>query len=496
MKKKVGSSSSGGGGGGGGKAVKTEILANTSFEETRIAILEDGRLSELHWERRGSLNIVGNIYKAVVENVLPGISSAFANIGYEKNAYLYISDVLGGDKDPIDRLLKKGQEIMVQVNKDAIGTKGMKVTMDVSLPGRYLVLTPFQKFVGISKNIEEGEKRKRLTDIMARIASAHLVNMGCIVRTEAEDASESELEREIKYLSRQWDSIQKRFEAGRAPCLLHKDMDLILQVARDILSEEAGIYLLDNNEDYENVVEFVSKISPELKERVRHYTGKTPIFAAFNVEPEIENIRRTKLALPNGGTIIIQEAESLCAIDVNTGKFTGSKSQEDTVTQTNIEAAHEVAHQLRLRNIGGIIVIDFIDMKKAANRHRVVEALAQAVKRDRAKIRILPITRLGLVEMTRERKRESTVSLLTEECPECHGSGRVLSAESMRIKIQREIRNLTSGKPGGALRVVLHPMLAESLRSRHEVIERNIHRSMKIQADPQLTWEDYRIILE
>ena len=479
-----------------GKAVKVEILANTSFEETRIAILEDDRLSELQWERRGTLNIVGNIYKAVVENVLPGISSAFVNIGYEKNAYLYISDVLGGDRDPIDRLLKKGQEIMVQVVKDAIGTKGMKVTMDVTLPGRYLVLTPFQKFVGISKNIEEGEKRKRLTDIVTRVASSQLTDMGCIVRTEAEDATEDELEKEMKYLTRQWDSIKKRFDSCRPPSLLHKDMDLVLQVARDILSEEADIYLLDNREDYESVIDFVGKISPELKEHVRLYSGKTPIFTAFNVEPEIENIRKTKLSLPNGGTIIIQEAESLCAIDVNTGKFTGSKSQEETVTQTNIEAAAEVAHQLRLRNIGGIIVIDFIDMKKASNRHRVVEALARGVKRDRAKIRILPITRLGLVEMTRERKRESTVSLLTEECPECHGSGRVLSTESMRIKIQREIRNLTLGRPGGNLRVVLHPVLAEGLRQKQEIIERNIHRGMKIQADPQLTWEDYRIILE
>ena len=480
----------------GGRPAKIEILANTSFEETRIAILEDDRLSELLWERRGTLNIVGNIYKAVVENVLPGISSAFVNIGYEKNAYLYISDVLGGDREPIDRLLKKGQEIMVQVVKDAIGTKGMKVTMDVTLPGRYLVLTPFQKFVGISKNIEEGDKRKRLTDIMARLAASHLADMGCIVRTEAEDAAEDELEKEVKYLNRQWDCVKKRFESSRPPSLLHNDMDLVLQVARDILSEDVDIYLLDKREDYEKVVEFVGKISPEMKERVRLYNAKTPVFTAFGVEQEIEKIRKIKLELPNGGTIIIQEAESLCAIDVNTGKFTGSKSQEETVTQTNIEAAAEVAHQLRLRNIGGIIVIDFIDMKKASNRHRVVEALARAVKRDRAKIRILPITRLGLVEMTRERKRESTVSLLTEECPECRGSGRVLSSESMRIKMQREICNLTLGRPGGNLRVVLHPMLAEALKQKQEAIERNIHRAMKIQSDPQLTWEDYRIILE
>ncbi|OGS06457.1 MAG: hypothetical protein A2270_07160 [Elusimicrobia bacterium RIFOXYA12_FULL_51_18] len=479
------------------KLVKKEIFANTSFEETRIAILEDGRLAELFWERRSNTNIVGNIYKAVVENVLPGISSAFMNIGLDKNAYIYISDVLGGQRDPIERLLKKDQEVMVQVTKDAIGTKGMKVTMDVSLPGRYLVLTPFQEFVGVSKNIETPEERKRLSEILRKITVANeLGKKGCIVRTEAEGASEEELERELKFLMRLWDSIQKRFETVRPPFLLHKDMDMALQVARDILSDDVAIYMLDNKEDHAATQEFVAKISPDLKERVKYYDGKTPIFKAFNIEKGIEELRKIKVELPNGGSIIIQEAESLCAIDVNTGRFTGNRSQEETVTMTNIEAAQEVARQLRLRNIGGIIVIDFIDMKKASNRHKVVDMMELAVRRDRAKIRILPITRLGLVEMTRERKRESTFSLLTEECPECHGSGRVLSSESIRIKIQRDIQNLTLGRPGGNLRVVVHPMLMEILKKKQSLIEENVHRSVRVFSDPLLTWEDYRIILE
>lgn len=478
------------------KTPRVEVLVNTSFEETRIAILENDRINELMWERRGSLNIVGNIYKATVENVLPGISSAFVNIGYEKNAYLYISDILGADKKNIDKVLRKGQEIMVQVVKDAIGTKGMKVTMDVTLPGRFLVLTPHQSFVGVSKNIEDSEARHKLNEIMQDLAEKHLNGMGCIVRTEAEEASKDELEREVKYLYRQWQSIVKRFETQSSPTLLHEDMDAVLQVARDVLSENAHIYLLDNKKDYDRVLDFVKKNSPELLDRVQLYKGKTPIFEAYGVESEIDNLRKTKLPLPNGGSIIIQEAESLCAIDVNTGKFTGNKSQEETVTQTNIEAANEIAHQLRLRNIGGIIVIDFIDMRKASSRHRVVEALGKAVQGDRAKIRILPITRLGLVEMTRERKRESTGSFISEECPQCHGSGRVLSAESMRIKIQREIYDLTNGRPGGSLRLVLHPLLAEEIKGKQYDIEQNIHRSVKIQADPQLAWEDYKIVLE
>ena len=476
--------------------VKRELLASTSFEETRIAVVEDGRLAELLWERKSEESIVGNIYKGVVENVLPGISSAFVSIGFEKNAYLYISDVLGERGAAIDATLKKGQQIMVQVAKEAIGTKGMKVTMDVSLPGRYLVFTPFQNYVGISKNIEEPQERVRLASIVDRLVAEHLGGKGVVVRTEAEGAGAEDLEREVKYLLGAWKAVQQKFETSNPPALLHRDLDLTLQAARDILSDEVYVYLLDNKQAHQNVVEFVKGISPELVDRVRHYDARTPIFKAFHLESEIESIRKVKVDLPNGGSIVIQEAESLCAIDVNTGRFTGSKSQEETVTQTNIEAALEVAHQLRLRNIGGIIVVDFIDMRKASNRNKVMEAFARAVRLDRAKIRILPITRLGLIEMTRERKRESTGSLITDECPQCKGSGRVLSAETLRIRIQREICEMTGGRPGGQVRIQLHPGLAESFRSQQATIEKNVQRSVKIQSDPQLPWEDYRIVLE
>ncbi|OGS40831.1 MAG: hypothetical protein A2506_04910 [Elusimicrobia bacterium RIFOXYD12_FULL_66_9] len=461
-----------------------------------MAILEDGRIAELHWERKSSQNIVGNIYKGTVENVLPGISSAFVNIGFEKNAYLYISDVLGEKNAAIDSTLKKGQQIMVQVAKEAISTKGPKVTMDVTLPGRYLVFTPYQNYVGISKHISEPEERQRLEKIVDRMVAEHLGGKGLVVRTEAEGASEEELEREVKYLLDMWQRITKKFEETPPPTLLHQDLSLALQIARDIMSEQVYVYMVDNKDTYNEVVAFVDGFAPELKERVRLYESKTPLFKAFNIEREISGIRETKVPLPNGGSIVIQEAESLCAIDVNTGRFTGSKSQEETVTQTNIEAAHQVAHEIRLRNIGGIIVVDFIDMRKASNRQKVMEAFADACKADRAKIRILPITRLGLIELTRERKRMSTAALLSAECPECRGSGRVLSCETLRIKIQREIFELTGGRPGGSIRVLLHPDVAESFRFQHAVIEKNVQRSVKIQSDPQLMWEDYKIILE
>ncbi len=476
--------------------IKREVLANTSFEETRIAIMENGRLAELHWERKSSQNIVGNIYKGTVENVLPGISSAFVSIGFDKNAYLYISDVLGDKNAPIDQTLKKGQTVMVQVAKEAISTKGPKVTMDVSLPGRYLVFTPYQEYVGISKHIAEPEERQRLERVVDKLVKEYLGGKGVVVRTEAEGASEEELEREVKYLQNLWQQVQKKFAEQPSPAILHQDLGLALQIARDILSDQVYVYMLDAKQAQKEVVDFVEGFAPELKDRIKLYEAKTPIFKAFNLEKQIESIRETKVSLPNGGSIVIQEAESLCAIDVNTGRFTGSKSQEETVTQTNIEAAVLVAQQIRLRNIGGIIVVDFIDMRKASNRAKVMEAFAEACKADRAKIRILPITRLGLIELTRERKRMSTASLLTAECPQCRASGRVLSAETLRIKIQREIFEMTGGRPGGSIRVNLHPTIAESFRTQQTVIEKNVQRAVRIQADANLMWEDYHIVLE
>ena len=476
--------------------VKREVLANTSFEETRIAILENGRLAELHWERKSSQNIVGNIYKGTVENVLPGISSAFVNIGFEKNAYLYISDVLGDKNAPIDQTLKKGQTVMVQVAKEAISTKGPKVTMDVSLPGRYLVFTPYQEYVGISKHIAEPEERLRLEKIVDKLVKEHLGGKGVVVRTEAEGATEEELEREVKYLQNLWASVQKKHEELPSPSILHNDLGLAMQIARDVLSDQVYVYLLDSKESQKQVIDFVDGFAPELKDRIKLYEAKTPIFKAFNIEKQIETIRETKVSLPNGGSIVIQEAESLCAIDVNTGRFTGSKSQEETVTATNIEAATLVANQIRLRNIGGIIVVDFIDMRKASNRAKVMEAFADACRGDRAKIRILPITRLGLIELTRERKRMSTAALLTTECPQCRASGRVLSVETLRIKIQREIFEMTGGRPGGSIKVSLHPSVADSFRSQQPIIEKNVQRAVRIQTDPNLMWEDYHIVLE
>ncbi|OGR82068.1 MAG: hypothetical protein A2902_03235 [Elusimicrobia bacterium RIFCSPLOWO2_01_FULL_64_13] len=482
--------------------MKQEILANCTPDETRVAVIEDGRLMEIGIERKETAKIVGNIYKGRVENVLPGISSAFVNIGLEKNAYLYITDVLD-QADPertshhkrhaIDQMLKRGKEVLVQVAKEAIGTKGVKVSMDISLPGRFIVYLPYQSTIGVSKNIEDEAERQRLKDRMEALKPKQ---GGFIARTEAEGIDERDLKREIRYLTRLWDSIQRRGQGAHVPSLVHKDLGLIFQTVRDILSEDTVVFMIDSRQEQQEVHEFVQMLSPELADRVRYFQGKTPIFEAFKVEKELETLRQQRISLPSGGTIIIQEAESLCAVDVNTGRFTGNQSQEETVTQTNIEAAEEIARQLRLRNIGGIIVIDFIDMRKARNRQKVVEALQRATSRDRAKIKILPITRLGLVEMTRERKRESILSTICVACKECDGSGMVLSDETLLIRIKKEILALTQGRPDGRLRLTLHPGVTQYFLERKDSIAKSIQREFEIQSDAVLSLDDYKIIIE
>ena len=479
------------------KDAKREILVNCSPEETRVAVLENNQLIELLVERSESEKIVGNIYKGKIENVLPGISSAFVNVGLEKNAYLYVSDVIPTEghnpSSQIEKMIARNEIIMLQVAKEAIGTKGVKVTMDISLPGRFLVYMPQAEHLGVSKNIEDRRERDRLRTIIESCAPE---KGGVIIRTEAEGADEQALRREMQYLTRLWESIQKRYESSPTPSLVHRDLGLVFQTVRDVFTENTSIFLVDSRSEYKDLMDFLDNISPELKARVKLYEGKTPLFQAFNIEQQIERIRSARVDLPSGGYIIIQEAEGLCAIDVNTGKFTGKKSQEETVTATNVEAAKEVARQLRLRNIGGIIVIDFIDMRHARNRQKVMEALANYTHDDRAKIKILPITRLGLIEMTRERKRESLFALLGEECPQCGASGRVLSRESMYIKLKREILTMTHGRPGNQIKLGLSPVVAEYFEERRQRLENMVKYKLLITPDPNLPWEEYRILIE
>ncbi|MFH1368610.1 MAG: Rne/Rng family ribonuclease [Elusimicrobiota bacterium] len=472
-----------------------EIIVNRASEETRVAIMDQGLMTDLFIERRESEKIISNIYKGKVDNVLPGMSSAFVDIGLDKNAYLFVDDVIAESQEKkIEKMIKRGQDIMVQVDKEPIGTKGAKVTMDISLPGRLLVYMPFSAHIGISKNIEARHERDRLKAI---IDENKPESGGFILRTEAEEATDKELKREMKYLMRLWGSIKQRFSTSKPPALIHRDFGIVFQTVRDFFSEDVGIMMIDSQSEFREVVDFVKIVSPELLDKVKPYTGKTPIFKAFNIEEEIKKLNSNHVKLPSGGYIIIQEAESLCAIDVNTGSFTGKRSQEETVTITNVEAAKEVARQIRLRNIGGILVIDFIDMKKSRNRAKVLETLQQAVRKDKAKIKIWPITRLGLIEMTRERKRESYFKLMGETCPECNGLGLVISRESLFIQICRELEQMKlSGAHGSKVRLRLSPLVAQYFNERIQRLKKKAGEKVEVQPSKDIDWDDYQLIVE
>ncbi|MBN1823776.1 MAG: Rne/Rng family ribonuclease [Endomicrobiales bacterium] len=476
--------------------MKKEIIVNSSSEETRVAVIENGKLTDLFYERFESEKIIGNIYKGRVKDVLPGISSAFVDIGLDKSGYLYVDDVISDVREKrIEKMIQKGKEVLVQVDKEPINTKGARITMDISLPGRLLVYMPMSDHIGISKNIDNHKERDRLRDI---INANKPEQGGFILRTEAEEATEKELKREMRYLVRLWNSIKDRNAKAKTPALVHKDLGMCFQTVRDYFNEEADIMMIDSPKEYRDVIEFVKIISPELLDKVKQHQSKTPIFKAFNIEEEIKKLRSNRVKLPSGGSIIIQEAESLCAIDVNTGKYTGSRqqTQEETITKTNIEAAHEVARQLRLRNIGGIIVIDFIDMRKAKNRQRVLDSLRGSCRGDKAKIKIWPITQLGLIEMTRERKRESLFALLGETCPTCHGLGLVLSKESLFIALKNELINMNVGKHAGRVRVRLAPEVAAYVKERIGRLKHATNCNIDVQAGKDVEWEDYQIIVD
>ncbi|GHT54236.1 ribonuclease G [Endomicrobiia bacterium] len=475
--------------------MKKEIVVNRTLEETKIAVLEDGKLFDLFIERRESEKILNNIYKGIVQNIVPALGSAFVDIGFGKDAYLGVDDIISShDEKNIENMIKVGQKIMLQVYKEPIRTKGPKATMDISLPGRLLVYMPFSNNIGISKNIGNRQEYDRLKSIITKIKKD--IPGGIIVRTEAEEATEAEIKNEVKYLTRLWGSIKGRFNDAKPISLIHKDLGIVFQTIRDYFTDDVVLMHIDSQKEFKDVTEFVKIISPEFLGMIALYKGKIPIFKAYGIEEEIKRLRSNKAMLQSGGYLIIQEAESLCAIDVNSGKFTANSSQEGTAISTNLEAAEEVARQLRLRNIGGIIVIDFIDMQKAANRQKVLEKLYQATKGDKAKIKILPITRLGLIEMTRQRKRESLFSLLGDTCPVCRGLGLVLSKESIFINVCDEIAQLNVKGHHGKIKIKLDPDVVEYFKKRKSRLEELFNAKFEIKANAEVSREEYQIVFE
>ena len=430
-----------------------EMLISQDSSETRVAIMEDRELVELYIERT-KRSVVGNVYLGKVSDVLPGMQAAFVDIGLEKNAFLYVDEVVapegveGVPHRDIQSLLRPGQQVMVQVTKDPMGTKGARVTTDISLPGRFLVLMPFSGFVGVSKKIPD-EERERLHEMVAGRIPAP---MGVIVRTVAHGASERDIASDLEFLLRLWRRVTHQAAEALAPEIIYTEMDLGLRMVRDVFSEEFRRLVIDDKATFEKVVSFLKKTSPQLVRAVQLYRDRAPMFEQYGLQSTIESALRRTVPLPSGGYLTIDKTEALTAIDVNTGKFVGKRSLEETIVQTNLEAADEVVRQLRLRDIGGIVIVDFIDMEESHNKAALSARLASALERDRTKTRVSDISRLGLVEITRKNVTEGLYGVLTEPCPHCGGEGRVVSRQTRRIGVERRMREiLRTGKSNAYL---------------------------------------------
>ena len=498
--------------------VKNEIVINVGSHESRIAVLEDGKLAEILVECAENERMVGDIYKGTVSAVLPGMQAAFVDIGLEKSAFLHASDMPGspgsmvGLNDealeeidarthvngksviPIEELIRKGQEVLVQVKKEPIGTKGPRVTAVPSLPGRFMVLVPNGEKVGVSRKITNVSEKRRLKDLGRNIRPE---GYGIIVRTEASGKGDREMMRDLKQLMNAWSRIQKLYQSAEARSILHKEMGMTSSLIRDLFTDDVDRLVVDAKQEYKKIQAYLKLTSPHLRERVEYHRDSAPVFDAFGVESEIEKCSDRKVWLKGGGYLVLDHTEALFAIDVNSGRFVGRSNQEDNVLKINIEAAREIARQLRLRDIGGIIVIDFIDMAVVQNRRKVENEFRQAVRRDRSKPRFSEISEFGLMEMTRQRVRPSLMFTFSETCPDCHGSGRVPSRESTLARIERWLKRSRAASVERRLTVHVNPTVGdyilENRRERLKRLRRSTRVWLSVENDPDLSVDVYRM---
>ncbi|HEU0304304.1 MAG TPA: Rne/Rng family ribonuclease [Gaiellaceae bacterium] len=453
-------------------AAKRELLVSVDVTEQAVAVLEDDRVAEVYLERPGRRSIAGNVYKGVVDNVLPGMEAAFVEIGLEKNGFLYVDEIVGPELEGkrhgrrIQDLLARGQEILVQAVKDPMKSKGARLTTEISLPGRFVVYVPQGEGIGVSRRLEDDE-RTRLKDILRAI---QLPKGGLIVRTAAEGASPEDIERDVRFLEKLWKEIQAKAKQSSAPSLVYSEAELPLRVVRDLFTDDFERALVDDDRTHRRITGYLKKTSPHMAERVIRYRDKPPLFEAHGVDAEIRSTLNKRVDLPSGGYLVFDYAEAFTVIDVNTGRFVGSRSRtstarlEETVTKNNVEAAKEVVRQLRLRDIGGIIVIDFVDMANPKNRATVEDALKRELERDRTKTYVVEISPLGLVEMTRQNVTEGPREILTRRCPTCEGNGTILSEASAVVDAERRLRALASQSPRTkAFRVELNARVRDLL---------------------------------
>jgi ribonuclease G len=497
--------------------LKREILISGSQRETRVAILEDDKLVELLVDRPELRRTVGNIYRGRVEAVLPGIQAAFVDIGAEKSAFLHASDLIEPDEDEIEEdekdngkgrprgklpniqdVVKRGETVLVQVTKEPISTKGPRVTTQISLPGRFLVYMPYASRVGVSRKIDNREERARLRQMVAGMMPKGKDAGGVIVRTVAEDITADDLKRELKSLLVLWKKIKRKATFVRPPALVQREASLTSGIIRDLFSENVDRLWVDAPDLHEEIKHYLDQVDPDLLDRITLYEQPVPLFDKFDIETEIASLYKRRVELPTGGHILIEATEALVSIDVNTGRYTGKKDPEKTILKTNLEAAKEIARQLRLRDIGGIIVIDFIDMETQSSRDRVLQELRTHLGRDRARTRAFEVSELGLIEMTRQRVRPSLLQSMTSACTACGGTGRVFRPEVVVGRLERTLRRVSQSQDERQLTVRLHPEVALFLLEQEPNFLRNLRKNLKldleIRDDPVVGLDEFRLV--
>ena len=488
--------------------MSAELLINVTPSETRVAMIEGGCLQEIHVEREAKRGIVGNIYKGKVSRVLPGMQAAFVDIGLEKAAFLHASDIVPhtecvaeNEKQQfqvrdISELVRQGQDIVVQVVKDPLGTKGARLTTDITLPSRYLVFMPGASHVGVSQRIDSEEERNRLKRVVGKYCDE---NGGFIIRTAAEGADDKELSQDASFLKRLWSKVTERRAKYKTRSTLYGELGLSQRVLRDFVGTELNKILVDSRLEFENLKEFTSEYVPELTGKLELYEGEKPIFDMYDTENEIQRALERKVVLKSGGYLIIDQTEAMTTIDINTGAFVGRRNLEETIFNTNIEATQAIARQLRLRNLGGIIIIDFIDMTSEEHRQRVIHSLQVSLDKDRVKTNINGFTQLGLVEMTRKRTRESIEHILCSTCPTCEGRGRVKTVESVCYEVLREITRVNRAYDVDKFVVYASPAVADTLQGDeyHALAELEVFigKQVRIQAAPLYIQEQFDVVM-
>jgi ribonuclease G len=503
-----------------------EMIVSSNGHETMVAILEDDLVAEIFVERERQRGVVGNVYKGRVSKVLPGMQSSFIDLGLERDGFLYVAEVIdtleefdkleSGDEDDktaaarreevrqqakIEDLLKEGQEILVQVVKEPLGTKGARLTSHVTMPGRFLVFMPTVDHIGVSRKIESRDERARLRGIVREFREAHGFTGGVIIRTAAAGRPKEDIVSDLDAFHAIWTGIRQKMESSRAPAVVYQEQSLVSKLLRDLLTEDFQAIKIDNAQEYQRVLDLVQRILPNLGPRVKLYSKPFPIFDEYGVQAEIDKALKSKVWLKSGGSIVINQTEALVAIDVNTGRYTGKKSSgrlEDTIVKTNLEAVKEIVRQIRLRDLGGIIVLDLIDMEDKKNRQKVLQAVEQELKKDRSPSKALQVSDFGLVIITRKRVKQSLERVMTEPCPYCSGTGTIKSTSTICYEILNEVKKIGPELNGHRLLLRVNPDIARALKEEENAVLRDLRSSLgkdvTIKPDLQLHHEQFDVM--